>query len=473
MQVTETSSEGLKREYRIIVEHGDIDRLMTTKLAALSHRVRVPGFRPGKAPASLLKRQYGKSMMGEVLEEALRDSTQKTLEGRKLRPALQPRIEVTRFEEGSDLEYTMAIEVLPEFAAGDFSNLKLERLVTEPADEDVDAALRRMADQQKSFAPVAEPRAATVEDSLLVDFVGKVDGVAFDGGSAQDFEMALAPGGFVPGFAEQLIGVMPGETRTIKVRFPDDYGNADLAGKEAEFEVAVKEVRELVKVAIDDEFAKRFGLDSLDALRNTVRDQLRREYVDMARSRLKRNLLDLLAERYDFPVPEGMVEIEFKQIWDQLVQEAGSEEALAARESSSEKAKEECKQLAERRVRLGLVLAEVGQQNHIEVQGEELTRAMLEQARRFPGQERQVMDYFRNNPEAATRLRAPILEDKAVDFILEMAQVEERKVSPDELVKALEAMEAEATPAIAALAAEAAAAAQAEREDVVQAESED
>ncbi len=465
MQVTETSSEGLRREYRVVVDRGDIDRLMTTKLTALSRRVRVPGFRPGKAPTSLLKRQYGKSMMGEVLEEALRDSTQKTLEERNLRPALQPHVEVTRFDEGSDLEYTLAFEVLPEFTPGDFSSLKLERLLAEPADEDVETALRRMAEQQKSFVPVGEPRAATAEDALLVDFTGKIDGAAFEGGSAENFEMALASGGFIPGFTEQLIGARPGETRNIEVRFPETYSNAELAGKDAEFEVVIKELREPAVIVIDDEFAKRFGLDNLEALHNTVREQLRREYGEMTRSRLKRNLLDLLAERYDFSVPEGMVEIEFKQIWDQLVQESGSEEALVARESSTEKAKQECRQLAERRVRLGLVLAEVGRQNHIEVQGEELTRAMLEQARRFPGQERQVMDYFRNNPEAANRLRAPILEDKAVDFILEMAEVTERTASPQELIKALEAMEADEAPVLSALATEAEAASAASEEE--------
>jgi len=457
MQVTQTSAEGLKREYKIVVDHGDITRLVDRKLIELGQRIRMPGFRPGKVPQTLLKKQYGKSVLGEVLEETVNNATQQAIADNALRPALQPRIEVTKFEEGADLEYSMSVEVLPEIVPGDFSTVKLERLAAAIDDQKVDEMLRRMAEQQKTFTAVSDPRPAQAGDALLIDFVGKIDGVTFDGGTAVDFQLELGSGSFIPGFEDQLIGVSAGDNRAVEVTFPAGYGNKDLAGKAAVFDVAVKELRAANPVSIDDELAKRMGLENLAALRDAVRQQLQQEYASFSRARLKRSLLDALAERYDFPIPGGMVDMEFEQIWQQVKQNAPAEPPADAKPEDEERA--EYRKIAERRVRLGLLLSEVGRLNNIEVKPDEVSRAMLEQARRFPGQERQVMDYFQKNPQAMAELRAPIYEDKVIDFILELAQVSERETTPEELMRDPD----EPAPAEAASADEAAAKPKAKR----------
>ncbi len=470
MQVTETSSEGLKREFKVVVARSDIERLMAEKLHQLSQRVRLPGFRPGKVPVKLLKQQYGRSVMSEVVEEQVNAAARQAIADHALRPALQPRVEVTRFEEGTDLECNVAIEVLPDVTIGDFTDIALERLVASVSDERVDDALQRLASQQKTFQPLAEPRPAATGDAVLIDFVGKVDGVAFEGGSATGHQLVLGSGSFIPGFEDQLVGAGAGEARDVRVTFPADYGNKDLAGKDALFEVTLTEVREAPVVAIDDELAKRLGLDDLEALKEAIRQQLKQEYASYTRRKLKRGLLDRLAERYDFPVPPGMVDVEFEQIWRQVVEAEGGQAAPAQPQEGAEGGadaaagavaapatdpaadpadaarREEYRRIAERRVRLGLLLAEVGRANNIEVQAEEVTRAMLEQARRFPGQERKVIDYFQKNPDAMAQLRAPIYEEKVVDFIVELAQVTERDVSPEELTRDAEEDENEILP---------------------------
>lgn len=452
MQVTETSSDGLKREFKVVVERSDIERRMGEKLAELGQRVRLPGFRPGKVPVKLLQQQYGRAVMGEVLEEQVNAAAQQAIQEHSLRPAMQPRVEVTRFEDGADLECNVAIEILPEVTIGNFTDIELEKPVAAVAEARVDEALARLADQQKVFQPVSPARPAASGDAVVIDFVGKVDGVAFEGGSAEGHQLVLGSGSFIPGFEDQLVSAAAGEARAVKVTFPAEYANADLAGKDAVFDVTVKEVREAPPVAIDDELAKRVGLEDLEALKNAVRQQMQQEYASYTRGKLKRGLLDRLAERYDFPVPPGMVEAEFQQIWRQFVggeaepqaAEAGAEASAAGTEQSAEPKeedpetaakREEFRRIAERRVRLGLLLAEVGRANNIEVKAEEVTRAMLEQARRFPGQERKVIEYFQKNAEAMAQLRAPIFEEKVVDFIVELAQVTEREVSPEELMR--------------------------------------
>ncbi|HYM30779.1 MAG TPA: trigger factor [Candidatus Cybelea sp.] len=435
MQVTQTSSEGLKREFKIVIGRSDIEQAMDAKLKELGSRVRMPGFRPGKVPQKLIKQQYGKSVMGEVLQESVSNATQQAIKDHALRPALQPRIEVTKFDDASDLEATVAIEIMPEIVPGDLSTLKLEKLVTDVEDAKVDEALTRIADQQKTFTVTSEPRAAVKGDAVFIDFVGKVNDAAFDGGTAQDFQLVLGSGSFIPGFEDQLIGAKAGEARQVKVTFPADYGAKELAGKDAVFDVSVKEVREANKVALDDELAKRLGLENFAALQDAVRKQIQQEHAGYTRARLKRNLLDALAERYDFDVPAGMVDIEFEQIWRQLQQDAGEQGIEKASGKSEDESRAEYRKIAERRVRLGLLLAEVGRLNNIEVQPDEVTRAMVEQARRFPGQERKVVEYFQNSPEAMAQLRAPLFEDKVVDFIVELAKVTERKVALDELMR--------------------------------------
>ncbi len=456
MQITETHSEGLKREFKVTVPSGDIEQQVQNRLAELGRQVRLPGFRPGKVPMTVLRKRYGSSIMGEVLERAVSDSSAQAMRDHGLRPALQPKIEIVSFKEGDDLEYKMAVELLPEIAPVDFASLKLERLRPEIPESEIEKALERIARPHRKSEAVE--RAAEAGDEVVVDFTGTVDGKEFPGGNANDFHMELGSGRFIPGFEDQLVGAKAGEKRTVKVTFPAEYGAADLAGREAEFAVTVKEVRHLLAPSIDDELAKELGFDSLDALRKTVREQLEREYGAIARQRLKRALLDQLAAKHDFAVPPGMVDLEFASIWKQF-EEARSQNKDAVAEDAGkdeETLKSEYRAIAERRVRLGLLLSEIGTKNAISVTQEEVSRALGEEARRHPGYEKKVIEFYRKNPEALANLRAPIFEDKIVDFILEMADVSERTVPIEDLLRGDEDGAAEAAEAASAPAAEAA-----------------
>jgi len=444
MQVTQINADGLKREYKVVVPSTDLASKIAGKLDMLRQRVQLPGFRPGRAPIPLLKKQYGKALMGEVLEETVNDVSQKTLADNALRPALQPRIEVQKFDEGTDLEFTMAVEVLPEIEPGDFSALNLERLVAEASEEDIARALENVAKQSRQFDQV--DAAAEKGDIAVIDFAGSIDGTAFDGGTGTDMSVELGSGQLIPGFEDQLVGAKAGEKRTVQVKFPTEYQAANLAGKDASFDVAVKQVRRAKPVAIDDELAKTVGLEGLDKLKEAVSGQIGRERAQYSRSRLKRALLDQLAGQHSFAVPPGMVDMEFESIWAEVgrdLERRGQKlpppEDNAATVGDTGKTqgalREEYRGIAERRVRLGLLLAEVGRRNNIQVSQDELQRAMMEQARQFPGSERKVFDFFQKNPNMAAQLRAPILEDKVVDFILERATVTERKVSVEELLK--------------------------------------
>ncbi len=444
MQVVETSSEGLRREFKIVVPAEDIEEKLQTRLVELSKTVKMPGFRPGKVPITLLKKQHGQSLMGEVLERAVADSSARALADKGLRPAVQPKVEIRSFSEGADLEFTMEVELMPDIEPMEFSKLKLERLMVEVPDSEVDEAVERVAAEQNVFEPVKQARKSTEHDALLVDFVGRADGREFEGGTAKDFLVELSGQTFVPGFVEQLRGAKTGDRVTAKVRFPDDYRNAELAGREAEFAVDVKEVRERKPVAIDDDLARRMGRESLAALKQALREQLERDYASISRMRLKRSLLDSLAAQYDFPVPASMVEGEFEAIWKRLSEELEQNPGEEAGKSEEE-LRAEYRAIAERRVRLGLLLSEVGRMNSVDITREELNRAVVAEARRFPGQERKVIEYYYNNSEAMESLRAPLFEDKVIDFVLELADVKERKVSPETLVK--EAQEGDQPPA--------------------------
>jgi trigger factor len=434
MQVTETLAEGLKREFKVVVPAADIEKKVTERLTRLAASARLPGFRPGKVPTALLKKRYGSTVMGEVLEQAVSDSSAETIRSRGLRPAMQPKVSIAKFAEGEDLEYTMAMELLPDIEPVDFSSLELERLTVEVPESEVDEALKGLAARQRRSEPVAEPRQARQGDILVIDFVGRLGETEFQGGSAQGYHLELGGGSFIPGFEDQLVGAMPGEERTVTVTFPADYGNKDLAGKDATFTVTVKEIREPVQTPVDDELAKAVGLENLDALRGQISEQIQNEYKGLARVRMKRTLLDALADRHQFPVPPGMVESEFDEIWKQI--EADRKDGRLDPEDaakSEEDLRRDYRAIAERRVRLGLLLSEVGRANNIQVTAEELNRAVLDEARRFPGRERQVFEFYQKNPEMVARLRAPIYEDKIIDFILELAKLTERNVSPQEL----------------------------------------
>lgn len=436
MQITETSSEELRREYKIVIAADDIERKIAAKLTDLGKTVTLPGFRPGKVPVTLLRKRFGKSVLGEVVEEAVHDGSRQAIEENELAPALQPKIELGPFEEGADLEYTMAVELMPEIELPDFSEIELERMVAKAGDVEVDEALERMAEQQKTYEASESDRAAEEGDAVLIDFTGTVDGAPFEGGSAEGHLLELGSGRFLPGFEERLLGVRAGEQRDVEVAFPADYPAPDLAAKEASFAVQVKEVRVARPAAVDDELAKRMGMDDLAALRDALRGQITQEYADISRDRLKHSLLDSLSQRFDFAVPGGMVEQELESILEQfrrLGEDGGLDEA--DKDKSEDDLREEYRPIAERRIRLGLLLGRVGETNHIVVNDDEVNRALSERARRFPGRERNLMEFYRNNPQAMAQFKAPLYENKVVDFILELAKVTEREVTREELTR--------------------------------------
>lgn len=433
MQVTEVSNEGLKRQYKILVPANDISTQIDQRLGEIGKQARIPGFRPGKAPLSLLKKQYGQALMGEILEKTVNESSQRTIADRGLRPATQPKVEIVKFGDGEDLEFSMDFEILPEIAPIDFAQIELERLKVDITDDMIQETLQRVADQSRQRKPAPEGHAAEKGDVVVIDFVGKIDGTAFDNGSAENYELELGSNSFIPGFEDQLVGAKAGEKREVNVDFPGDYGAADLAGKAAVFECTVKEVLTAAPRPIDDELAKANGFDNLDGLRNAIRQRLEMEYNGLGRLRMKRQLLDKLAERADFAVPDSLVEAEFNSIW-QRVEEARKQGEKVVDEDE-EKSRKEYRDIAVRRVRLGLLLAEIGRQNNIQITPDEMNRAMAAEAQRYPGQEKQVIEFFQNNAQARDSLRAPLFEDKTVDFVFELANVKERTVTREELAK--------------------------------------
>lgn len=445
LQVTETKAEGLRREYKIAVPAKEIETRIGDRLSDLARDARLPGFRPGKAPIAVLKRKYGDAVRGEVLERALNDSSRQAMTDRGIRPATQPSIEVTAFGEGKDLEYTMAFDVMPDIKPIDFSKLSLERLVVPVDEAKVEDALKRIAAGRKTTKPAPDGHAAAKGDMVVIDFVGRVDGKEFPGGKADGYSLELGSGSFVPGFEDQLIGAKSGAALTVKIAFPKDYAAEDLAGKNAEFDVTVKEVQLSEPAAVDDALAKAVGLADLGALKARIREEQGREYKEISRLRLKRRLLDRLSDTHDFEVPPTMLENEFDAIWRQFEQQreqskegkGGDAEALteAEKNKTDEEHKADFRAIAERRVRLGLLFAEVGRLNNIQVSQEDINRALIQQAQRFPGQEQAVVEHFRKNPEAMQSLMGPILEDKVADFILEMAKVTDKPATLDELLK--------------------------------------
>ncbi|TWB82563.1 trigger factor [Nitrospirillum amazonense] len=437
MNITETSTEGLRREYTVVIPAADVAGRVDAQLKEIGKTVRMPGFRPGKVPMSVLKQRYGQSVMGEVLDKAMSDSAAKVVEQHSLRPALQPKVEIVKFEveSASDLEFKLAYEVLPEFEPADLSGVAIEKPVVEITDEQVDEAVGRIAAGRKTSAPLTEDRPAAKGDIVVIDFDGSVDGEKRPGMKGEGHELELGSGSFIDTFEEQLEGTRAGDHRTVNVTFPEGYHAAELAGKAAVFEVDVKEVKQAVEATIDDEFAKGLGFDDLAVLKTVIRDRLGGDYTVMSRLRAKRALLDQLAELHSFEVPQGMVDIEFDQIWKRLQDELKAGDAGEDAGKDEEELRKEYRDIAVRRVRLGLVLSEIGQKNNITVAREELNQAVLAEVRRYPGQEREVFDFFKNNPQAVESLRAPVFEDKVVDFILGQVKVTEKPVSAEELMQ--------------------------------------
>ena len=435
MQITETSAEGLKREFTVVVPADDIETKLVAKLTELGAAVKVPGFRPGKVPLNLLKSRFGDSVRGEVLEQTVEESWQQAMADKGLRPATQPKIEIVKFEDGADLEYTLAVELMPDIGDPDFSKFELERLTATIEDAEIDVALRRMAEQNRKFEPVKDSRPVAAGDQVMIDFAGRVDGEEFDGGTMTDFELEIGSDSFMPGFETGLIGVQPGVETEIKVKVAAGHPNEKLSGKEIVFAVTVKELREAQLVPIDDALAQAVGLQTLDALKASIREQMEREYGAVSRARLKRSLLDKLAHAYDFEVPAGIVDREFDAIW-QEVETAMGQDALDEddKDKSEEELRAQFREIAIRRVRLGMLLSEVGRKNNISVSQDEINRAIQREAARFPSQEAKIFEYYQNDPQALQGIHAPLFEDKVVDFIIEMANITERGVTVDELL---------------------------------------
>ena len=444
MQVTETLSEGLKREYKVVVPASELDAKVNARLDELKDRVRINGFRPGKVPVTHLKRMYGRSAMAEVIEATVRDTNNQIVSENGYKLAADPKVTLPT-EEGaidqliagkSDLNYTMALEIVPPITLGDFKSIKLTRLAADVTDAEVEQGIARIVDQNKPYTVRPEGEKAAKDDRVTISFSGTIDDKPFEGGSGDDAVVLIGSNTFIPGFEDQLIGISAGETRTLKVTFPARYMKEDLAGKAAEFVVTAKSIEAPGKVTADDDFAKSLGLESLAKLHDAVKDSISREHAAMSRQKLKRALLDELDKLHKFEPPPTLVEEEFDRVWKSVLSELETERKTFADEGTTEeKAKAEYRAIAERRVRLGLVLAEIGEKNNITVTEEELSRAVMERARQFAGQEQRVWDYYRQNPQAVAALRAPIFEEKVVDFLVELAGVTDSKVSRDELYK--------------------------------------
>ena len=442
MQVTETSSAGLKREYRVVVPATDLEAKVNERLDDLKGRVQLRGFRPGKVPVAHLKRLYGKSAMAEVIEATVREANSKIVTDHGYRLAVEPKV-VLPTEEGAvegviegktDLSYTVEMEIVPAITLADFKNIKLTRLTAEVSDEEIEKALQTIADQNRPF--VAKTEGAANGDRVSINFEGSLEGTPFEGGTGEDVPLVMGAGQFIPGFEENLAGLKAGESKTFDVKFPDDYRATHLAGKNATFAVIVKAVEAPGQVTIDDEFAKTLGVESLPKLKDAVKDRIAREHSLASRQKLKRALLDQLDERHKFAPPPSLVEQEFANVWSQVENDLKQQNRTFEDEGTTEeKAREEYRGIAERRVRLGLVIAEIGEKNNIRVSDDQLRTAVMEQVRQFPGQERQIWEYYQKNPNALAALRAPLFEDKVVDFLVELAEVTDKPVSRDELFK--------------------------------------
>jgi trigger factor len=444
MQVTETLSEGLKREYKVVVPASELDAKVNARLDELKDRVRINGFRPGKVPVTHLKRMYGRSAMAEVIEATVRDTNNQIVTEHGYKLAADPKVTLPT-DEGAieeliagktDLNYTMALEIVPPIKFADFKSIKLTKLVADVSDAEVEEGINRIADQNKPYTARSEGDKAAKDDRVTISFAGTIDGQPFEGGSGDDAVVMIGSNTFIPGFEDQLIGITSGETRTLKVTFPAHYMKQDLAGKAAEFVVTAKSIEAAGTVTADDDFAKSLGLESIGKLRDAVRDSITREHASMSRQKLKRALLDELDRLHKFDPPPTLVEEEFDRVWKSVLSELETERKTFADEGTTEeKAKAEYRGISERRVRLGLLLAEIGEKNNITVSEDELSRAVMERARQFAGQEQRVWDYYRQNPQAVGALRAPIFEEKVVDFLLELTGVSENKVSREELYK--------------------------------------
>ncbi len=440
MNVTETNTEGLRRELKVVVGADELEQRLSSRLDELKGKARIKGFRPGHVPKDHLRKVYGRSVMAEVVQQAVTETSQQALSEREERPAFQPKValpedeaEINQIFEGTgDLSYTLTFEVLPKVEVMDLSTIALERPVTPVSDKDIDDAIDRILATNQNYKP--KDGAAKKADRVTIDFVGKLDGEAFEGGTAEDAPITLGAGGFIPGFEEGLTGVKTGDEKVIEATFPESYPEAKLVGKAVTFEVKVKEVAAPETPTLDDDFAKSLGVKSVAQIRETVKARMEQDRGLASRQKMKRALLDALNEGHTFELPPTLVDNEFQAIWDQVTKDLEqSKKTFEDEGTTEEKAKEEYRDIAARRVRLGLLLSEIGSRNEVTVSDEEVNKALIERIRQFPGQERQVYDFYRNTPHALAELRAPIYEDKVVDYIFELAKLTDKEVSVEEL----------------------------------------
>jgi len=440
MQVTETLSQGLKREFKVVLPATELERRLNDELATLKDRVRLNGFRPGKVPVGHLRRVYGRSVMGDVVQNAVNEANRKIVEDNSLKLAFEPQIKFPESQDEiekamdakGDLAFTVALEVLPSFELADVSDVTVKKPVVEVSDTEINESLERMAKQNRSF----ETKQGKAEngDRVVVDFVGRIDGAEFEGGKGEDIRVELGSNTFIPGFEDQLVGLQAGDTKLVKVTFPANYLAPHLAGKDAEFDVTVKEVEGPGELTIDDELAKGFGMESLDKLKDAIRDAIKRDFDAQSRRRVKKELLDALDAKYSFELPPSLVEQEFGAVWSQVESDMKSNNrTFADEDTTEEEARAEYRKIAERRVRLGLVLAQIGEKSDIKISDDEVTQALIERVRQYPGQEKQVWEFYQKNPQALAEIRAPLFEEKVVDQILSQVKVVDETVTKEAL----------------------------------------
>ena len=446
MAITQTLSKGLKREFEVVITNSEINKLVDEKLQNIAKEANLPGFRPGKVPISVVKNRFGKQILGEVVRESVDNASKETLEKNKLTPASQPKIEIISFEEGEDLKANLSVEIMPEFDIPDLSNLEIIRHIVKVSDKDIDEAVQKIAKENIGTKSIEKKRPVKKGDTVVIDFLGKVDGVAFEGGEAKGHNLKIGSNSFIPGFEDGLIGCEIGKKIDIKVTFPKDYQAVKLAGKAAVFETKINEIKEDVDLTINDDFAKTLGMEDLKALKKAVSEQLTKQHDQVSRDKSKRQILDKLADSISFDLPETLEREEYNSICKAMNPNAKPENAndlkndkkneeLEVDKGMSKAEKLDASEIAKRRVRLGLLLSEIGRKNNIKVEEEDTRNAMMKEMQKYPGQEKQVMDYFKNNPEAQQQLSGPIFEDKIIDFILELAITKEKTVTIEELYK--------------------------------------
>ena len=444
MAITQTLSEGLKREFEVIITNSELNKLVDEKLNNIAKEANLPGFRPGKVPVSVVKNRFGKQVLGEVVKESVDNVTKDTMEKNKLTPSSQPKIEIISFEEGEDLKAKLSVEIMPEFEIPDLSNLEIIKPIVKVTDKDINDAVEKIAKENIGTKTIKKDRSAKKGDTVVIDFLGKVDGIPFEGGEAKGHNLKLGSNSFIPGFEDGLVGSKVGKKVSVAVTFPEDYQAKNLAGKKAIFETTINEIKEDVELVINDEFAKTLGMADLKALKSAVSDQITKQHDQASREKSKRQILDKLADNISFDLPETLEKEEYNNICKAMNPNAKPDNASKDYEENQEpepdkgmkkEEKQDASEIAKRRVRLGLLLSEIGRKNNIKVEEEDTRNAMMKEIQKYPGQEKQVMDYFKNNPEAQQQLSGPIFEDKIIDFILELANTKEKVVSLDELYK--------------------------------------